>query len=124
MKVLRTTLILSIVFACVLGGCASTVEEIKPEDIADFRPGVTTQQQVVARLGTPSSTSTLQNGSTFLVYAFAQPQPLAVTLIPAIGPFVGDTSVRSTAISFQFGPDGMLNAANTVSSRFGVPKPH
>jgi outer membrane protein assembly factor BamE (lipoprotein component of BamABCDE complex) len=114
---------LSIIYACFLVGCASTEEEIKPEDISDFRLGVTTQQQVIARLGTPSSTSTLPNGSMFLVYAFTKPRPLAVTVIPAIGPFVGGTDARSTSISFQFGPDGILNASNTVSSRFGPVMP-
>lgn len=119
MKGLRTAMILSIAYACFLAGCASKGEMIRPDDISDFTPGATTQQQVIARLGTPSSTSTLPNGSTFLVYAFTEPQPLAVTWIPAIAPFVGDTDVRSSTISFEFGPDGILSSSNTASSRFG-----
>lgn len=118
MKSLRTTMILSIVYACFLLGCASKGEEIKPEDIADFKPGVTTQQQVIARLGTPSSTSTLPNGSTFLVYAFTEPRPLGAS-ISAISPFYDGTNVRSSTISFEFGADGILSASNTTSSGFG-----
>lgn len=118
MKGLRTTMILSIVCACFLVGCATKGEVIKPEDIADFMPGVTTQQQVIARLGTPSSTSTLPDGSTFLVYAFTEPRPAAENW-PAISAFTGSTDLRSSTISFRFGPDGILSASNTVSSRFG-----
>ncbi|SAL62398.1 lipoprotein [Caballeronia udeis] len=116
MKGSRTTMTLLIVCACFLAGCGSTGREIKPEDISDFRPGVTTQQQVVARLGTPSQTSALPDGSTYLVYAFTKPQSLAVTWIPIIGTFGGGTDGRGTTISFQFGPDGILNTSNTASS--------
>jgi outer membrane protein assembly factor BamE (lipoprotein component of BamABCDE complex) len=119
MKGLRTTMIFSIAYACFLVGCASKGLEIKPEDISDFKPGVTTQQQVVARLGTPSSTSTLPDGSTFLVYAFTEPGPSGMALIPAVSEYMGPPNLRSSTISFQFGPDGILNTSNTTSSRFG-----
>jgi hypothetical protein len=112
-------MILSAVYVCFLVGCVSTEEVIKPEDISDFNPGVTTQQQVLARLGTPSSTSRLPDGSNFLVYAFSESKSLTATWLPAVAPLVGETNVRSSAISFQFGPDGILNSSNTVSSRLG-----
>lgn len=115
MKGLRRAAILSVVSTCLLSGCASTEGVIKPEDIADFRPGVTTQQQVMARLGTPSSTSALPGGSTFLVYAFTEPRPAAAQWLPEIVSFVP----RSTTISFQFGPDGILTQSNTASSQMG-----
>ncbi|WP_175425564.1 outer membrane protein assembly factor BamE domain-containing protein [Trinickia violacea] len=119
MKSLRPLMILSVVYVCLLVGCVSTDQVIKPDDIADFRLGVTTQQQVVARLGTPSATSTLPDGSTYLTYAFTEPQSATAQWIPAIAPFVGGTTPRSSTISFQFGPDGILNTVNTASSRLG-----
>jgi outer membrane protein assembly factor BamE (lipoprotein component of BamABCDE complex) len=120
MKSLHSTMLLSVAFGCLLAGCASNeAMVIKPEDIADFTLGVTTRQQVVARLGMPSSTSTLPDGSTFLVYAFTEPQPAATQWIPAMAPFTGGTHPRSSTISFQFGADGILNTTNTVSSQLG-----
>lgn len=119
MKGLRLVTILSVVYACFLVGCVSTDQVIKPEDISDFKLGVTTLQQVVARLGTPSSKSRLPDGSTFLVYAFTEPQSAATQWMPVIAPFVGGANPRSSSISFQFGTDGILNASNTVSSRLG-----
>lgn len=119
MKGLRPAAILSVVYVCFLVGCVSTDQLTKPEDISDFRPGVTTQQQVVARLGTPSSESRLPDGSIFLVYAFTEQQSAVTQWIPAIAPFVGGANPRSASISFQFGSDGILNTSNTVSSRLG-----
>lgn len=119
MKGFRPAAILSVVYVCFLAGCVATDQVIRPEDISDFKLGVTTLQQVVGRLGTPSSKSRLPDGSTFLVYAFTEPQSAATQWIPVIAPFVGATNPRSASISFQFGPDGILNASDSVSSRLG-----
>lgn len=115
----RTTVTLSIVCVCFLVGCAPMAEQIKPEDMSDFRPGVTTQQQVVSRLGTPSSTSRLPDGSTFVVYAFTEPKSLTAIFISNMNPMGGGNNARSSAISFQFGPDGILTTSDTVSSPLG-----
>ncbi|MFL9866101.1 outer membrane protein assembly factor BamE [Paraburkholderia fungorum] len=123
MKGLRTTMTLSIVCACFLVGCASTVTGIKPEDVSDFRPGVTTKQQVLARLGTPSSASTLPNGSTFLVYASTESRPFSALFISNMNPMGGNNAAPTSTISFEFGPDGVLNASNTVSSGFAPQTP-
>ncbi|MFL9886966.1 outer membrane protein assembly factor BamE [Paraburkholderia agricolaris] len=125
MSGLRTMMSLSIVYACFLAGCTSTVaQQIKPEDVSDFRPGVTTEQQVLARLGTPSSTTMLQNGSTFLVYASTEARPLSAMFLSNMNPTVGGNNAAPTAtISFEFGPDGILHASNTVSSGFAPQTP-
>lgn len=124
MSRLRTTMTLSIVYVCFLVSCTSTVAQIKPEDVSDFRPGVTTKQQVLARLGTPSSASILPNGSTFLVYASTAARPLSAIFLSNMNPVVGGSDAAPTAtISFEFGPDGILNASNTVSSGFAPQAP-
>ncbi|AJZ62565.1 outer membrane protein assembly factor BamE [Paraburkholderia fungorum] len=125
MSGLRTIMSLSIVYVCLLAGCTSTMaQQIKPEDVSDFKPGVTTEQQVLARLGTPSSSSILQNGSTFLVYASTEARPLSALFLSNLNPTVGGNNAAPTAtISFEFGPDGILRDSHTVSSGFAPQTP-
>ena len=68
MRSLRASLTLSVAFVCMLAGCASTESGIKPESTSEFTLGATTQQYVIWKLGTPSSTTTFPDGSTVLVY--------------------------------------------------------
>ncbi len=116
MRRLRASLTLSIAFTCMLAGCAATAteSEVKPESISEFTIGATTQQYAIWRLGTPSSTTTLPDGSTFLVYTFTGKPPFWDRVISNFGPYA-TTNVRRTTVSFIFGPDGILKKSDTVS---------
>ncbi|MEX4005285.1 hypothetical protein AB4Y38_41380, partial [Paraburkholderia sp. EG285A] len=73
-----------------------------------------TQQYVIWKLGTPSSTTTLPDGSTVLVYTFMGERPFWDRVMLNLGPYA-TTNVRRTTISFLFGPDGILKKSDTVS---------
>jgi hypothetical protein len=114
MRSLGASLTLSIASACMLAGCASTESGIKPESMSEFTLGATTRQYVIRTLGTPSSTTTLPDGSTFLVYAFTGRQPFWNRVMSNFGPYA-TTNVQRTTISFLFGPDDILKKSDTVS---------
>jgi outer membrane protein assembly factor BamE (lipoprotein component of BamABCDE complex) len=102
-----------------LAGCVSSGVEVKPEQTSDFRPGVTTRQEVVARLGNPTTTATLPDGSTMLVYAFSAAQARPASFIPIIGAFAGGADARSSMVSFQFTPAGVLKSSSSTASQSG-----
>ncbi len=116
MRSLGARLTLSIAFTCMLAGCAAaaTENEIKPESMSELTIGATTQQYVIRKLGTPSSTNTLPDGSTFLVYTFTGKPPFWDRVMSNFGPYA-TTNVRRTTVSFLFGPDGFLKKSDTVS---------
>ncbi len=116
MRILGASLTLSIAFTCMLAGCAAaaTESEVKPESTSEFTIGATTQQYVIWRLGTPSSTTTLLDGSTFLVYIFTGRPLFWDSVMSNFGPYA-TTNVRRTTVSFIFGPDGILKKSDIVS---------
>ncbi len=115
MRSLGASLTLSIAFTCMLAECAAaaTENEIKLESMSEFTIGATTQQYVIWKLGTPSSTNTIPDGSTFLVYAFTDKPPFWDRVMSNFGPYAS-TNVRRTDVSFLFGPDGTLKKSDTV----------
>jgi outer membrane protein assembly factor BamE (lipoprotein component of BamABCDE complex) len=102
-----------------LAGCMSTGVEVRPDQTADFRNGVTTRADVLARLGAPTTQATLPDGSTMLVYAFSAAQARPASFIPIVGAFAGGADARSSMASFQFAPDGVLKSSSSSSSQSG-----
>jgi hypothetical protein len=106
--------------AALLSGCMSSGVEVKPEQTASFRPGVTTDHEVVARLGAPTARTTLPDGSTIMTYAFSAAQARPASFIPIIGAFAGGADARSSAVTFRFGPDHLLQGSSSTSSQSGT----
>ncbi|WP_207000674.1 hypothetical protein [Trinickia mobilis] len=111
--------ILALSLCVALAGCVSSGVEVKPEQTSDFRAGVTTRQEVISRLGTPTTQATLPDGSTMLVYSFSAAQARPASFIPILGAFVGGADARSSMVSFQFTPAGVLKGSSSTSSQSG-----
>jgi outer membrane protein assembly factor BamE (lipoprotein component of BamABCDE complex) len=112
--------VLAILLCAVLVGCMSAGVEVKPEQTSDVRPGVTTRDQVISRLGAPTSTSTLPDGSTMLVYSFVAARARPASFIPIVGAFVSGADSRSSMVSFQFTPDGILKGSSSSATQSGA----
>jgi hypothetical protein len=114
---MKTVLALSLI--AVLTGCMSTGVEVSQEQTASFKTGSTTQQDVVTRLGPPTSRTTMPDGSQVMVYSFAASQARAASFIPIVGAFVGGADSRASTVMFQFAPDGTLKATTRSDSAMG-----
>lgn len=119
---MKTVLALFLIVA--LTGCMSAGVEVSQDQTASFKTGTTTQQDVVSKLGAPTTRTTLSDGSQVLVYAFAASQARASSFIPIVGAFVGGADSRSSSVVFQFAPDGTLKSTarsdSAVGSRMGT----
>lgn len=111
--------VLIVLLAATLAGCMSTGVKVDPDQAAAFRPGVTTKQEVVSRLGAPTVQSTLPDGTSILVYSFAAAQARPASFIPIVGMFAGGADVKSSSYSFQFGPDGVLKGLSSTAAQSG-----
>lgn len=103
-----------------LAACMSAGVEVRPEQMSGFKHGVTTVQDVTTRLGTPSVETTLDDGSTLLVYTFVTSRPHPESFLPFIGPLVGGSDTRSSAAVFLFDAGGVLKSASTTNSNVGT----
>jgi hypothetical protein len=70
MKVLFATAVL------LLAACASSGTKFNAADIDAMQPGVTTEQEAIAKIGKPTATSYGANGSKMLVWNWFETSPL------------------------------------------------
>jgi len=104
----------------ILAGCVSAGVEVRPEQMANFRHGVTSLQDVVTALGPASVETALDDGSTLLVYTYVTSRPHPETYLPFIGALVGGADTHSSAAVFLFDSHGLLKSANTTSTNVGT----
>lgn len=111
--------VIALALAVALTGCMSTGVEVSQDQTASFKTGSTTANDVVTRLGPPTSRSTMPDGSQVLVYSFAASKARPASYIPIVGAFVGGADTRSSMVMFQFAPDGTLKATTRSDSAMG-----
>lgn len=102
-----------------LAGCASYGVQVAPERMAGFKKGETTEADVVAALGNPTSVTDSLSTGRMLMYTGATAQARPASFIPFIGPLVGGTDVKSSMVMFHFGRDGKLVDINANHSQYG-----
>ena len=88
--------------ASLISACASSSVMVSDAQIAAFERAKTTESEVIARLG-PPTTVINDNGQHTLMYSGAQMQARLNA-----GPLVGGTDVRASSVMLRFGPDGKL----------------
>jgi hypothetical protein len=74
--------------------------------MANFTPGVTTKDEIVAALGTPDTSSVESDGTTDLVY-FRSYSKSAAEFIPVFGGFV-PMHAPSSFLTIRVGTDGKM----------------
>jgi hypothetical protein len=112
--------VVGLLCGALLAGCVSAGVEVRPEQMANFRHGVTTLQDVVTALGPASVETPLDDGSTLLVYSYVTSRPHPESYIPFIGSLLGGADTHSSAAVFLFDPRGILKSANTTASNVGT----
>ncbi|MGB8422221.1 MAG: hypothetical protein WCE85_38655 [Paraburkholderia sp.] len=54
-----------------------------------------------------------------LIYAFSAAQARPASFIPIVGAFAGGADARSSMVSFQFTPAGVLKSSSSTTSQSG-----
>jgi outer membrane protein assembly factor BamE (lipoprotein component of BamABCDE complex) len=96
-----------------LAGCASGGTEVKPDQLAKFKTGETTEADVIAALGEPNSTSTLADGSKIDTYTHTAASVKATSFIPVVGMLMGGSSTNVHSVTFSFDAKGILKSISS-----------
>ena len=105
--------------ALALGGCTSTGVQVDESALTSFQKGKTTINDVVAKLGQPTSNMLMDSGQRVIVYSYIQAQARPESFIPIIGPLVGGADSRFSNVSLTFDQNGILKTYSSTQSQFG-----
>jgi hypothetical protein len=117
---MKHAVVLGLLSGALLVGCMSAGVEVRPEQMATFRRGVTTIQEVTATLGPASVQTALDDGSMLLVYTYVTSRPHPENYIPIVGSLIGGADTHTSAAVFLFDGRGVLKSANTTTSNVGT----
>jgi len=109
---------MSILAAVLLTACASSGVMVDQNKVGTFKEGVTTEADVYAALGKPTSVST-STGTKILMYYGSQAQVKAATFIPVVGLFAGGSDSKVSMLMLTF-KDGVLTNINNTQSGSSV----
>jgi outer membrane protein assembly factor BamE (lipoprotein component of BamABCDE complex) len=102
-----------------VSSCASVGKEVTQDQLVEFKKGETTINEVVAKLGTPTSSSVTASGQRTISYVFAHAQARPGSFVPIVGPLIGGTDSRSSMVILMFDADGKLLNYNASQSQLG-----
>jgi hypothetical protein len=90
--------------------------QINADDVAQFKVGVATYDDVTAKFGKPSSVSMMSNGTRMIAYTAVNTHVKAATFVPIVGLFAGGATSQTSVVSFTFGPDGLLQSSSATNA--------
>jgi hypothetical protein len=100
------------------GGCVSTGVKVSEQQATAFEVGKATFQEVVAKLGEPTSNTLNSDGTRVLGYSYSAAMTRPESFIPYIGGLVGGVNTRGSEVRFYFDKNGIL--LRTESSQTGA----
>lgn len=112
--------ILTFIATAVLAGCASSGVQVTDDQLAQFHEGQTTRQEVIAVLGQPTMTMRNADGTTTLMYTYAEARTRPTTFVPIVGLFAGGVDTRSSNVMMMFGKDGILTTYSSSAGQTGT----
>lgn len=94
-------------FCLALSGCVASGVQVSQEAATQFKEGVTTEAEIIAKLGKPSGV-TITGGQRLISYAGYQSQAKAASFIPIIGAFTGGSDYSISSAVYQIDSQGIL----------------
>jgi hypothetical protein len=105
-----------IAVSCLLLGAWTRGTQVQPSQLEAFKNGVTTADDVKAKLGQPQKSSQKDDGETSLTYVYMEGDSNAARFIPFIRLVAGGTNVHTTKEEFDFDASGHLLATESSQS--------
>jgi hypothetical protein len=110
--------VISAIAASSLAGCAASGVQVSQEAALQFKEGVSTETEIIARLGKPT-TVVISNGVKMLSYSGMQYKTKGATFIPIVGLFAGGADYAYSNVTYQVAANGVLEKVTYTSSGSG-----
>ncbi len=110
----------AILVTLLLSACASSGVRVTDDQLSQFKEGQTTKQEVIATLGQPTTTMRNADGTTMIMYTYAEARTRGSTFIPIVGAFAGGMDTRSNNVVMTFDRQGILQNTSSSSSQYGT----
>ena len=101
-------------------GCAATGVRVSDEALARLQPRVTTVDQAVGVLGSPTTRMKMADGTTSLHYVYAEVKIRPASFVPIVGALAGGSDVRTRSVTLRFDVGGQLVDMSTSQSEYGT----
>lgn len=96
-----------------LGGCMTSGTQLSETQLATIEKGKTTYDEVVARLGEPTTLTVAEDGTRVATYGYAKGNSAAV--IPIASLFAGGLKIDAVTTTFTFDSAGVLKDYTTTT---------
>jgi hypothetical protein len=98
-------------------GCMASGVKVEEASLRQFQAGVTTYQEVEARLGKANTNAVGFDGTRFLSYVYSQSQAHPANFVPGLRLFIGGEAREGTQVLLQFDPQGRLVGYTTSAGQ-------
>lgn len=112
--------LVAVAAAALVAGCAAGGIRVNESQLAAFKPGEATRDQVIAALGAPTMQTRLADGTSLVIYSYYEARVRPATFIPIVGAFAGGSDSTSTTATLRFDAAGKLLDTSTSSSAYGT----
>jgi hypothetical protein len=93
-----------------LSGCASSSgTPVSDDQISQFVRGRTTEREIIARIGPPTSIERSAHGDQIDTYTYTKVGTSLQTYIPLVGDLVGQADTKTKIVRLTFSHDGVLS---------------
>jgi YD repeat-containing protein len=103
--------------ACLLFGCATSGTKIDEATVNSLKKGESTVQDALMKLGQPNTRIVAGDGTTTLMYTYAESSVKAASFIPVVGLVAGGTDVSVTSTTLKFDAQGKLIDVTRMDSQ-------
>lgn len=106
--------------AIFVASCAATGVRITDSQVAALKKGETTRSDVITAFGQPTTQVRQADGTTTVLYTYAEARTRPETFIPIAGAFIGGVDSRSNHVSLRFDASDKLIDYTTAESATGT----
>jgi outer membrane protein assembly factor BamE (lipoprotein component of BamABCDE complex) len=101
-------------------GCMATGTQVKEEQLAQFKKGKSTVQDVTDKLGAPNTVVTNSDGTKQACYSYMQAVARPESYIPFVGGLVGGADTKVNTVCLLFNDNGILKSYTSSASQMGT----
>lgn len=102
--------VLPLLLALSVTACASVNKPINAKAVEGFEKGVTTEQELIAKVGRPPDNAALMaDGRKMATWIYVRSEADGAMFIPFIGPFIGGVDTKTTQLQAIVNQQGKVD---------------